>query len=1287
MKENDDLISTKDKSFAYENADDNNENIPRVKSPMGEHGVPLIVEIQNDSDDESEGKQVSPSKKVEGCDKDDIDETNITLSPSQELDQSDHDKELIVSFDFQRSDELEDFILNFSIPQSQRKKLRDLYESAKVGNEVYRQASLAIEQQTGITTSLDSEAIHVPNREQNIQNRIDRWKQEMQRGLDRINKFYDLIEKYVIEKEDAIIKNNHDYLVNKVDGIYDAPPGQKFKLKADLTRSDCYHEELVHNNGETILLNDLRTQSEKERRDRRITNIQNAKYVDKRIKDKHQKIQQKRSIQQHIQREQDKYTNSVNNTHNENSFDESTEDSDTQTQNTPTINKYDPSEDDEGQESLEHTEEEKPWVNFKYQKMHTILWLFQYRRTHTDSLPGDIIEKLLPEIVRINSLGWVAYRNMTRTNDTCKRYLNKYISEDYDKYERLLQSLDNFYYHSAKPVSKNATFLSQANSKYANQNRQQSNYLNTNYTYVHLPNKNWLFAGLFFIYVLWRRRRNRNKNNLPAAILPSFPRASAIVEECIRSFPGGNWLIKKIETFLNANNKTEVFHDYLSRFSFLERLKEHLEYNAAKTSTQFTFNTQYAEWVRSIIRIYPLAKVSKMEFWLFHIVAAKNRSWFLVPLIYTILRGPVGLYQVLPRSIPQSVIIGLLWLFFKVSTQHSLFPQLGIVSIYIEELIKCLPGGYKFVALLERIKNGNWRTYKWHRNSVKTPFFQRIEKHKTLNAQSVLKQEYELHVTKELQHSFTEIIEYPNTTDMPCFQLPLVIDKPHREYATYQDQTGKVESKNQVWHGIFWGVNHMASPANTFENMAATVEERVRRHENSVVKHRAPVVKVYKTLFSKFHLQHVDIPNWQDGLKPRQKENLKKAEENRKNGHIPKYIKTQLKCDEHLLFYEKGVARFLVNASQEEFLAQGKITAEISYWLSEFQWGPDSMNPFIVNYKGVQYKFLVYFVCGGTGDKIKAFQNHLKGSGVIGLMALGDDSHLKDDKRKDNVVVENDYRRYDRTNSTDLRQPLQELLRRSGFSELAREKEKMYKRNLKLFVPNHNKGRVNPKLLNVVDNKGKKADMLYTGQAGTCLDNSIINVFATISVWVVTQGRVNLMEEEYFKFGLIAKLKELPMNRSTFLKGVFLENVHGEFDWVRLASYKLKFGKTLEHPNLIIKSRKLTLVEKCKIILRGQALGYGSMRTNWFYEKFFTLVLRATEHKHENYVVEMEEWQIKQHKTWIRDDTWNSFMMSRYKITIEEQVSFLQTVEQALSPAQFPCLYHHPLLLKLEIDY
>jgi len=297
-------------------------------------------------------------------------------------------------------------------------------------------------------------------------------------------------------------------------------------------------------------------------------------------------------------------------------------------------------------------------------------------------------------------------------------------------------------------------------------------------------------------------------------------------------------------------------------------------------------------------------------------------------------------------------------------------------------------------------------------------------------------------------------------------------------------------------------------------------------------------------------------------------------------------------------------------------------------------------------------------------------------------LLMGDDTLLIN--RFLGRITENDFSRYDRTQSKRLRQIVDRILINNGYGHLVILRQKMYKKRLTF---SRNKKHCREQLPSITDLDKKKPDMRLTGEPATCLDNSIINAWiTTICIHLVDQRICPNMEEAYKQFGLVAKVNDKPyLHQTTFLKGVFLLDENTRYAWVRLPSFLLKFGKVLTDIRSITQ-KTWTDKKKCQVVLMSQWRGYGQMKTNWFYKRIGEEIERICEFVDAE-PTPLDQYHITQDRTWICDVEWNQFMMDRYQMTPEHMEKIIDTYSQ-VQPDDLPCMIHcSESLMLLDRDY
>lgn len=1129
-----------------------------------------------------------------------------------------------------------------------------------------------------------------------------------------IDKYVELIEQLEVYRIECKLRDAQDFLVEKDDGVYDFPPNKVLMFKDSKSRPRYSDQVEIEEIGEK----DQTPRNPIPIRPNVNVVIQNSDGT-KLAKP----LQNPTKKKEDIDRVKKSY---------EEDEDSTTEDSD---------NDDGPPEDDDSEGPP--SEEEEEWKPedlgvFRYED--TVgAWIFKHRVEKWGTLPYNVMSLMRTWTTGVNALNRQGYANAIANDPLIVKHLDYYQRRNNTEYEMFLFNLDAYFYHSASVRLETGITLSEAGSLRAEQQRQISRNLNN---LVPLNGVNYktvlkaMLAGGLLCYLLYKRWMRAKGRVGPHQIIPFFPKTSAFIEEVIKTIPGGWYVVSAIERVIYGDWHTMRFHKESASFPFRDRLKLHHWVNGCKRDSKLPWDKTIILSVKPFVNVvndpkplkhfirnlaflicqksYNFVKTTKTRTWrtffmmtgswILNILAHNAFTEFMMGIMISVHFGfrtwnditdafSAMFFAILSTIVARASLFSPPPQTQQGQRMHQLIPGSGKYGVYLEEIIKTVPYGWKIVACAERVIHGDWKTWNWHKRSSNWSFSTRVKEHMKLNElipdeKPQLLKEYEEHISLKTKKTFSELIEPMRSTKMPKFTLPKIQGATPKPYATFDNQQEKTPSKDSYWHSLFWCVNKMASPANTFENAAACIDERIRKMPNQKPSLVTNVYKSYVQLTEDMVIKKVKLPNWESSLRPIQKQNLATARKMREEGKIVNTIKTQLKCDEHIWFDEKAIPRFLVNGSKTEFLDLGKTTAEISTFVSEFLWGPKCLKPIARWKNGKLYVFMLYFTCGASSSSLSNFVNSIRGTGMIGIKVLGDDSHLQDGKDPKQRIVENDFKTFDRSQSTALRKPIDEMLKRCGFIKLVEGRKRMYKRNLKMFVPSHLMNTNRSKHLAIVDINGKKADMRYSGEAATCLDNSFVNGFSTMAVWMEVDGNPDLITQEYAKLGLTAKIKVVDISDSTYLKGTYIkEKTNHDVAWTRLPSFLLKFGKTQEDPNVILKAKYLTLNEKCRMLLKAQWLGYGEMRTNWFYKELDACFRNCTEMEIPvEAETKLESWQVRQDCVEIDDDEWNRFVLARYSITKTECEDFLKQLRTALT-FDLPVLWHHPMILKFSVDY
>lgn len=628
----------------------------------------------------------------------------------------------------------------------------------------------------------------------------------------------------------------------------------------------------------------------------------------------------------------------------------------------------------------------------------------------------------------------------------------------------------------------------------------------------------------------------------------------------------------------------------------------------------------------------------------------------------------------------------------RTNPPHTLFHTFPNFSRYLEEIIKSFPYGYKVVATLEFLKYGHWGTYKWHKDSSQWDILTRLERHKLRQEKPEIDNvnvvEYNNFINMGIPPNFEENICTMHTPHLNPFPLPVPKEKTGiKPYVQLSQTTADPFPPNM--EGIFpmcMPLTTMGRPANTWNNKCATIYERVTQYPNSKfadnTNHRTELIKIARNM----PLDHVDNPDWFENLRPEQKRNLEKVRNNINNGIHDKTITCQIKNDEVINAKDKRVARFVFNLSGEDFYRQGKITSEISHWLSDY-WGYHANNGFTKTVGDKSYENKIYFTCGATSNLLDYFVNKIINDKVQGQLVMGDDTWMY---KPEGYVIENDFSRYDRTHHRGLRNIFNIVLVNNGYSDLARDRQEMYED--RIYKMKHDVKKGEPKLppVDKIHGTQEKVDQLLTGEPGTCLVNSFTN--ALTSTYILSEPITdpiafkNEAVKTFEECGLICKdmIIHKEISDATFLKGAFLMGIDNKYHWIRLPSFLSKFGKVLKPHATISKIKEPS--KRAASLLKAQWMGYGYMETNWFYKEINKHILRICGNVNFE-KIELESWQIKQDPVYISDQEWNNFMARRYNITWIEMNEYLEQLSK-ISQELLPCVYYSSVIQTLlERDY
>jgi hypothetical protein len=473
-----------------------------------------------------------------------------------------------------------------------------------------------------------------------------------------------------------------------------------------------------------------------------------------------------------------------------------------------------------------------------------------------------------------------------------------------------------------------------------------------------------------------------------------------------------------------------------------------------------------------------------------------------------------------------------------------------------------------------------------------------------------------------------------------------------------------VDSK--IYQGLYplhFLFSTMFRPAGSLSNGLASIFFRLLRIPNSKV-HDSKRVKALGFLPSTLSKFEINLDEWLKTLSAKQKKLYKTySEKELICAYYQKHTKIFIKTDEVIPSQEKFVPRLVYAPHFYYVMRLGPFVKNFAKHLTKTIWGKNS-EPF-TEYKGV--KVYGYYACGATTEDLSFFVNKAwSGNDGLYLMVMGDDTWALLRKNGKVKVIETDFSKFDATQCNTTMEISLQWLEKLGYSQEAQIWRNMYKEK-KYYIhrPTGNIVRI-----------PKEKEFFLTGEPGTSLRNSILNM--VVSLQAIIDEDVNVYKE----YGLVVKQKETmsPYN-TTFLRCVFLPTLDG-YTCIRLPSFLLKFGKSTTDP-LLIYPRNWDDDRKLQQFVRSQWLGYGNMKTNWFYSKFHRHIKHITP-KADKVRFELKEWQVLSTGQTIDDETFFKFMDDRYCISKHEMQDFMDLLNGVNS---LPVVIEHPITMKLMRDY
>jgi len=598
---------------------------------------------------------------------------------------------------------------------------------------------------------------------------------------------------------------------------------------------------------------------------------------------------------------------------------------------------------------------------------------------------------------------------------------------------------------------------------------------------------------------------------------------------------------------------------------------------------------------------------------------------------------------------------------------RAIIPFAPTFSAHLEEWIKCIPGAAHVVGFLDAMVHGDWRKYTYHVKSMKDPFDVRLRDHLLYN-RGGLYAEYCDYVEKMGPVVFTPGVEVlaPGTR-LPSAQVPFIPPEKAWTWASSQKPGYNPESKEYPgWYPICWGLSPMVKPAASCVNLKAAWHFRIRAVDNSEV--YGPFLKQLKGFAKHLGFEYRDdFQKW--WLKQSSKQKRQLQTEILESELMPTRDRagTFVKSNELVGSEKKMIPRIVINVTKQFQLSLGPFTSELSSWCKEVLFPMREPRKLGVINGYTIYAGFAYGVQSDSLDSFVRFANATQGQAIF-LMCLGDDTWFAT-RKNDLKMGESDFSKFDRSIGFDLLELFFEFVEHLGYPLFAAEYRRMYAKE-----PSYQHRGTGVRF--------DKEDLerwwyRFTGEPATCLANSLLNIW--ISAFALAYEDVLV----YSLAGLTVKHCVPSSGHVTFLKGVFLTNLKGELQWLRLPSCFVKYGKILETDPLNQFPVSVPVQTRYRRCLKANWLSYGFMGAVWVYRRFDKWIKQLCPEEVEP--DKLEEWQIKtSFGETIADEVFNDFCSQRYGIEPGDWEKFFEKLE---SIDLFPVLISDPVYQRLSIDY
>lgn len=617
------------------------------------------------------------------------------------------------------------------------------------------------------------------------------------------------------------------------------------------------------------------------------------------------------------------------------------------------------------------------------------------------------------------------------------------------------------------------------------------------------------------------------------------------------------------------------------------------------------------------------------------------------------------------------------WLQLTNVSQASILPGFPLTSAITEEVLR--PVAHKQIIQLEKLLGKSTEVINFHEAQLKYSLITRIKRHIKFNFDRQFVNQFSenlVDIYNQSLHSTTPLLPLKKEVQYTKNRLLKKSDLPWAPNGAgtfpFLDRQYDYEETPHFVFPLLFPITCMQSPTNSSAHFDACISVRILG-----AKYPSAHPLVWESSNNFFPMLTLDFDSfsyedWEKSLKVHQLKRIQTIKNHLDNSPhlIDKSTTVFCKSDEMLPSYDKFVPRFIANVSPYYLYRLGYFITVLQQAVAD---AFDGFTPhqFVVN--GKITVIYVLFACGKLSSDLDAVWNFWINNGFRGIMVMGDDSLFFDPLYG---MWETDYSKFDasqkRLQALDV---LPSYMEQLGFPTYAKVYREMYDQPIKARQRNSKiikgffKGHA-PELEEAW--KDKTFSMRLTGEPATCLANSLVNIFLAINCW--------RDKEKFSTYGVQVKFSSGVF--VTFLKGVFLYDT--VFQWTRLPSFLLKFGKVLTNPSTVCKKQPyhLSVAE----MLHAQWLGYGDLKNNnWFYAAIDVVISNLCSAKRTSSWRFIYQWKIYSNNSFTIDNSvFNAFMLHRYDITVEEMLDYLQFL---MSITELPCVYTHPIMNKLLRDY